>query len=172
MSMTAEDQLICYARGTPYLSYFDIKNDFKQTKINLNAAAGDATGGFEEHVSFAVMDMVPYQDKYLAVATDTSRNIVLDLQTGRVVRNLYGHQNDGFSQPKLAWSANGQYIIGNTQDESCLCVWDIASSKLIHRLAGHGSPIRDLYSSPNSDTMVTTSFDKTTKLWFAPNDMQ
>lgn len=27
--------------------------------------------------------------------------------TDRIVRNLYGHKNDGFSNPKVAWSSNG-----------------------------------------------------------------
>lgn len=165
----SNDKLICYARGTPYLSYFDLDEDFNQTKINLNKASDSATGGFEDHVSFAVMDMVCRDNKYLACATDTSRNIILELSTGKQIRNLYGHQNDLYSQPKIAWSANGQYIYGNTQEESCVCVWDIASSQIVERLqGGHAHPIRALYSSPTSDTLVTTSFDKKTKLWFAP----
>lgn len=76
--------------------------------------------------------------------------------------------NDSFSQPKVAWSYNGQYVFGNTQDESCVCVWDVASSTIVKRLEGHSQPIRALYSSPRSDTLVTTSFDKLTKIWLTP----
>lgn len=79
-----------------------------------------------------------------------------------------GHMNNDFSQPKIGWSYNGQYLFGNTQDESCLCVWDIASSSIVKRLDDHTNPIRALYSSPRSDTLVTTSFDKTTKIWMTP----
>lgn len=81
--------LSCYARDTPYLSCFDIDKDFEQTKMNLNG--GSANGGFEDHVSFAVMDIQASPDgKYLALATDTSRNIILDIGSGKQVRNLYG----------------------------------------------------------------------------------
>ena len=166
------DYLICYARGTPYLSYFD--RSFVHTKINLNEAGGtsSATGGFSDHVSFTVMDMKldPKRQKYLALATDTSRNIIMDVKTGRQIRNLYGHSNDGFSQPKIAWSANGQYVLGNTQDEACICVWDVASSNLVGRLSHrHTSPVRDMKVGLYG-TLVTTSFDKSTRLWFPPQE--
>lgn len=159
--------LVCYARGTPFLSYFDVTKNFERTKYNLNQGPGNA--GFSDHVSFCVMDMSPFGD-YLALATDTSRNIIIEFDTGKQIRNLYGHQNDGFSQPKIAWSMNGQYLYGNTQDESTLVVWDIASATIVERLGGHSNNIRDLFSSKSSDTVVTTSFDKKTHIWLPPID--
>jgi WD40 repeat protein len=157
--------LFCYARGSAYLHYFNLNENYKQTKINLNQGAGNA--GFDDHVSFTVMDMAPFGD-YLALATDTSRNIIIDWTTGRQVRNLYGHQNDGFSQPKIAWSKNGQYLYGNSQDGSAVCVWDIASSEIVDRLESHTSTVRDVFSSHSTNTLVTTSFDKKTQIWLAP----
>jgi WD40 repeat protein len=47
------NSLICYARGTPHLSTFDMDNDFAQTKINLNQGAGSSN--YQDHVSFCVM---------------------------------------------------------------------------------------------------------------------
>jgi hypothetical protein len=161
------DHLCCYARGTPHLTYFDLNDNFALQKINLNQGPGNA--GFDEHVSFAVMDMATHGD-YLALATDTSRNIVLDWRTGRPLRNLYGHKNDGYSQPKVEFSRNGQYLYGNDQEESVVCVWDIASSAIVDRLEGHSSCVRDMYSSNFTDTLVTTSFDKKTQFWLAPMD--
>lgn len=159
-----QNTLVCYARDTPFLSYFNLINDFEHTKINLNRGPGSA--GFTDHVSFCVMDMAPYGD-YLALATDTSRNIIIEFATGKHIRNLYGHQNDGFSQPKIAWSKNGSYLYGNTQDDSTLVVWDIASATIVERIGGHDNNIRDLYSSKSSDTLVTTSFDKKTYVWLS-----
>jgi len=157
--------LCCYSRGTSYLSYFHLDDDCNQTKFSLN---GEVTGGFDSHVSFAVMSLSPSpgdDGKYLAAATDTSRNIILEAKSSKQIRNLYGHKNDGFSQPKIGWSKNGKYIYGNTQDENCVCVWDCASSSIVKKLDGHGNTIRDLYSSKLTDTLVTVSFDKTAKVW-------
>jgi WD40 repeat protein len=160
-----QHHLCAYARGTPYLSYFDLEQDYLHTKINLNQGPGN--GVFSDHVSFCVMDMVP-KNKFLALATDINRNIVLDFETGKQVRNLYGHKNDGYSNPKLAWSASGQYLYGNTQEDSHVCVWDIASSQFVNKLGGHTNPVRAMFSSSLTDTLVTTSFDKMTKIWLAP----
>lgn len=169
LSFTADNQLLCYARNTAYIAAFDLGQDMVQTKINLNKAAASTVGGFDEHVSMAVMDLQVSSAAHHAcwlAATDTARNFVLDARVHRIVRNLYGHANDGFSQPKAAWSFNGQYVLGNTQDESVVCVWDVASQQLVEKLPGHAAPIRDLYSSPNSDVVVTTAFDKTTRMWY------
>ena len=162
------NQLCCYARGSPYLLCFDLNDNFSQQKINLNRDTG--TAGFDDHVSFAVMDMSPYEDNYMALATDTSRNIIMDWRNGQHVRNLYGHKNDSYSQPKLAWSKNGQYLYGNTQNESVVCVWDIATSSIVDRLESHSKTIRDMYSSNLTETLVTTSYDKKTQFWLSSTD--
>ena len=160
------DHLCCYARGSPYIHCFDTAKNFEDSKsIHLNK--GSSATFFDDHVSFAIMGMESSADnKYLACATDSSRNMVLDWRSQSVVRNLYGHKNDSYSQPKLGWSFSGSYIYGNTQEENAVCVWDIASSQIVDKLeGGHSNIVRDLYSSSNSDTLVTTSFDKTTRFW-------
>ena len=84
--------------------------------------------------------------------------------TDKIVRNLYGHKNDGFSNPKIAWSKSGQYLYGNSQDSRLIIVWDIASESIVKELDAGGF-VRDMYSSSNSDTLVSVSFDKTAKIW-------
>jgi len=156
--------LCVHVRGTTYLSYFYIEQNFKQKKLTLNTSAFN-----DEHVSFTVLSLVPSPcGKYIAAATDVSRNIILDAKTCRQVRNLYGHVNDGYSTPKIGWSSNGQYLYGNTQNEASICVWDISSSSIVNKLQGHDGQIRDLYSSTLSDTFVTVSYDKTAKIWLLP----
>jgi len=50
-----------------------------------------------------------------------------------------------------------------------VCVWDIASSSIVKRLdvgmGGHSGFVRDIYSSRNTDTVATVSFDKSAKVW-------
>ena len=160
--------LIAYVRDTPYLSYFDMHNNYEFTSRNINAAAAGPTGGFDEHVSFCILDLkLSHNGKYLAAATDASRNIIFDPRTGQQLRNVYGHDNDSYSQPKIGWSSNDQYLLGNTQHAAEIVVWDIATTQIVERLSsGHVQSIRDLWCS-SGDCMVTTSFDKQTKVWFA-----
>ena len=189
-----EDYLICYIRGTPHLTFFDLSKDMKQTRVNLNQPRGDTAGFASDHVSFAILDLRPCpQGNYLAAATDTSRNLILELSSRsggdtvvscRIIRDLYGHVNDGFSQPKVAWSLNGQYLLGNSQDEAVICVWDIASQQLVQRLpmqrpqqhnntagpttrhVAHTSPIRDMCTGHSMNVLVSTAFDRSTRFWF------
>mmetsp|Transcript_34021 Transcript_34021/g.80105 ORF Transcript_34021/g.80105 Transcript_34021/m.80105 type:complete len:433 (+) Transcript_34021:122-1420(+) len=163
-----EDHLCCYARGSPNLICFDLQDNFSQQKFHLNRGPGNAF--FDDHVSFAVMDISPFKSDYLALATDNSRNIIMDWRSSNQVRNLYGHKNDCYSQPKLAWSKSGQYLYGNSQHESVVCVWDIASSSIVEHLEGHSNPVRDLFASKSTETLVTTSFDKKTHFWLASED--
>lgn len=161
--------LCCYVRGTAYLSYFDLRDGYNLSKISLNGGTV-GTGSFDEHVSFAVLALLPSPcGKYIALATDMSRNIIMEVGTEQIVRNLYGHKNDSYSNPKIAWSRNGQYLYGNSQDDNCICVWDIASTSIVNRLdedyGGHRGFVRDICSSSNSDTIASVSFDKTAKVW-------
>mmetsp|Transcript_4959 Transcript_4959/g.6860 ORF Transcript_4959/g.6860 Transcript_4959/m.6860 type:complete len:443 (+) Transcript_4959:45-1373(+) len=158
------NSLCCYVRETSYLTYFDLKEEYKQSKYSLNGkpAIGDR---FDDHVSFSVLSLQPCPTgKYVAAATDAARNIIMEAKTDRIVRNLYGHNNDGFSNPKIAWSSSGQYIYGNSQNENCVCVWDVASASMVKRLEGDAF-VRDIYSSSTTDTVATVSFDKTAKVW-------
>jgi len=157
------DTLCLYERETAYLSYFDLKNNFNMTKHSVN---GSVTGGFDSHVSFAVMDLaLSPNGKYLCAATDNSRNIIIEVETSNIIRDLYGHKNDGFSQPRIAWSSSGKYIYGNTQEDCTICVWDIASTKMVKKLKAHKGQLRDIFSSSKTDTVVTSSYDKTVKVW-------
>lgn len=157
------DSLCLHVRDTSHLAYFDLKEDYAMSAHSLNGAV---TGGFDSHVSFTVMQLsLSPNGKYLCAATDNSRNIIIEVGTSNIVRDLYGHKNDGFSQPRIAWSSSGQYIFGNTQENSDICVWDIASSKMVKRLNGHTGQLRDMFSSKTGDTVVTASYDKTVKVW-------
>eukprot|EP00592_Proboscia_alata_P002304 CAMPEP_0194370130 /NCGR_PEP_ID=MMETSP0174-20130528/18443_1 /TAXON_ID=216777 /ORGANISM="Proboscia alata, Strain PI-D3" /LENGTH=435 /DNA_ID=CAMNT_0039147427 /DNA_START=65 /DNA_END=1372 /DNA_ORIENTATION=+ len=176
MAFLDGDTLVVYVRDTPYLSYFDLRDDMKQTTHSLNVAG--PTGKSDTHVSFAVLQLQPSPcGKFLACATDTSRQIIMEAHTTNQVRNLYGHVNDGFSTPKIGWSSNGQYLLGNTQEDTSVCVWDISSGSIVQRLGGgsgggsgggHSGQIRDVCSSPVSNTFVTASYDKSIKVWLPP----
>lgn len=159
-----DGQSLClYERDTSFLTYFDLSNEYNMTRYSLN---GKTNGGFDDFVSFAVMQLsLSPNGKYLCAATDTSRNIIIEIESDNILRDLYGHKNDSFSNPKVAWSSSGQYIFGNTQEDSSICVWDVASSKIVKKLSHHSGQIRDIFSSKTSDTLATASYDKSCTIW-------
>lgn len=163
------ESLCLFERGTSYLSYFDLTKKCQRTKYSLN---GPETVSFDDHVSFAVMHLaLSPNGKYLCAATDTSRNIIIEVQSSNILRNLYGVKNDGFSLPRIAWSQNGKYVFGNSQGNTSVLVWDVGSGSIVKRLdkgcGGHSGHIRDLCSSQISHTLVTVSYDMTVKVWLS-----
>lgn len=82
---------------------------------------------------------------------------------------LSGHKNDGFSNPKIAWSKSGMYLFGNSQEDTDIYVWEIAGSSIVKKLdKAHTGQVRDLYASAVDDTLVSISYDKTVKIWTVP----
>jgi hypothetical protein len=164
--------LLAYIRGTAHLTTIDTSNnDYDITKINLNVNTRNAvTGGFDDHVSFAILDMkISPNGKFLAAATDTSRHIIMDLTNHNVqIRNLYGHKADIYSSPVLAWSANSLYLYSNNQDASEYVVYEISSASIVSTISEHHvRPIKSMWSSRNSNMLVTNSFDRNTVVWIA-----
>jgi hypothetical protein len=173
------------------------------TVLHLN------TSIYDTHVSFAVLDIKMSHDyKYIAVACDnhchlivennctldvhqtgtvrnttTNNNNTPSIQKANIIRKLYGHVADSYSRPIVAWSCNNQYVYCNTQNDTKLCIYSIASGKLLedhdnsdHRDRGseqqqqqlsqpHVRPIKYLCSHPYQNILVTTSFDRKTIVW-------
>jgi len=176
LCFASDTVLLAHARGTAVLTQFDLTDDEGAvTEINLNTNhANEAlpNGGFADHVSFTVLDLqISPCGQFLALATDCHRHMVLDLHRAGApqVRNLYGHQADGFSSPVIAWSANSQYLYGSDQHQAVVWVYDVAASKIVSQLQrAHTRPVKALFSSPRTNTLVTTSFDRETVVWLAP----
>lgn len=130
----------------------------ERREINMNAL-GDT------HISFTPMDLsVSPNGRYLLVSTDKDRLIMYSLETGNVIRTLYGANNDGYSNPKHCWHPTGLYIYSTSQNFS-IVVWETATQKVVAELKGHTSNIRDLFYSPETSTLMSCGFDKTVHVW-------
>ena len=156
-------------------------------RLHLNASLHDT------HVSFAVLDMKISPDHlYLALACDNHCHLIIannhhhcygeeegtslssrrPTQQARIVRKLYGHVADAYSRPMVAWSCDNQYIYSNTQNDTKLCIYSLASGRLLEDdldqesiKQPHERPIKDLCSHPYQNLLVTTSFDRQTIVW-------
>ena len=105
-----------------------------------------------------------------------------------------GHAADGFSKPRVGWDVSGQYVYSNSQGEGlhAVCVWCIASQRLVARLGvrggscagnragssgggalevaggAHTGPVRDVHCHPTERLLVTASYDHSVKVWRPP----
>jgi len=149
--------LIVGLREDNYLNFIDLAT-YQNTRINMNLNGDD-------HVSFTAMDLsCSPSGNHLLVATDRNFHILFRCGTATQVRRFYGAMNDGFSHPKVCWDPSGKFIYSTSQDNQ-IYVWDTITQKIVAKLAGHKSVLRDMKFHPTKHLLGTCSFDKTIKFW-------
>jgi WD40 repeat protein len=161
-----EESVCVYSvRGDHRLHVFCLSTLRELRTINLNQL-GDA------HVSFTALDIKVRPGGRLAlVATDTNRVMLVDLSPGagekgqgKVMANFYGATNGGHGTPRAGFSGCGAFVYCTSEDRT-VCVWELATQRLVHKLTGHSHTVRDLSLHPTLPLVATTSFDKSVKLW-------
>eukprot|EP00038_Savillea_parva_P031309 m.84906 g.84906 ORF g.84906 m.84906 type:complete len:412 (+) comp9611_c0_seq3:67-1302(+) len=130
----------------------------KTRAINMNANG-------DNWVSFTAMDVsFSPSGQFILVSTDKERLILYSRKSGLQVRNFYGAMNDEYSNPRHCWHPSGQYIYATSQLHDVL-VWELHSSKVVAKMTDHTQPIKDIYYHPGNKMLVSTSFDRSIKLW-------
>lgn len=79
---------------------------------------------------------------------------------------------DKILAPSVAFAPDGHIFVVTYGKEDVAEVWDIRSEKLIASLKGHTGWIATAEISPDGRHVVTTSFDKTARLWDAVSGKQ
>jgi WD40 repeat protein len=89
--------------------------------------------------------------------------VVRDLDSGKVVRTLLGHEAPITS---LAFSADGAKLISGSEDKTAR-VWDLADEKFAEaaRFGGHAGPVRGVALNSDATQALTGADDNTFKLW-------
>jgi len=155
--------LVMAPRGHPALKYVDLGAPSTPWEVSLNASAWDT------HVSFNVLHLEASPDgRYLLAATDKDRHIIYPVGQHIHARELFGHAADAYAKPRVCWDSSGGYVLSNSQNDSGVFVWCLASQRVVHRLEGHKGIIRDLSHHPSRRLLATASYDHTVKVWGGP----
>jgi eukaryotic-like serine/threonine-protein kinase len=97
----------------------------------------------------------------LATADNTSTITIWDSRTGRVQRQLRGHNR---LVSYLAFSPDGKKLASASWD-STVVVWDLATGRPTTRLHGHMRSVLCVAFSPDDRRLATSSEDQTVRLW-------
>ncbi|KAL7062898.1 hypothetical protein AAHC03_01616 [Spirometra sp. Aus1] len=120
----------------------------------------------QEGHSKAVYDIAFHPDGSLALTAGLdSFGRLWDLRTGRCIMFLEGHLEEMLG---VDIAANG-YHAATCSADNCVRIWDLRQQQTIYVIPAHTSVISSVKFEPNNHNyLVTSSFDKTAKLWGHP----
>ncbi len=84
-----------------------------------------------------------------------------DMQTGKVVKTLRGHEDTTYA---IDFSTDGKYLVSGSYDKS-IVIWDVAAGKQVKTLRGHNDAVYDVKFSPDGTLVASASGDETVKIW-------
>ncbi|VDL90403.1 unnamed protein product [Schistocephalus solidus] len=114
----------------------------------------------QEGHSKAVYDIAFHPDGSLALTAGLdSFGRLWDLRTGRCIMFLEGHLEEMLG---VDIAANGYHAATSSAD-NCVRIWDLRQQQTIYVIPAHTSVITNKHNY-----LVTSSFDKTAKLWGHP----
>jgi COMPASS component SWD3 len=106
-----EFSVLVSVRDSHLLYLLDLTT-YERTDINLNP-------NLDDWVSFTAMDLsLSPNKKWVLVATDKNKLLIYKLGGSDQVRQFYGVDNDGFSNPRCLWHPTGYYVYCTGQDNA------------------------------------------------------
>ena len=96
----------------------------------------------------------------LASGSKDNKVIVWDTETGHAEHRLSGHE--GWVR-SVAFGNNGMLASGS--EDKTIRIWNSRDGSLIDTLKGHKDWVASVAFSPDGETLATSSYDKTVKVW-------
>lgn len=140
------DQKLMAVTDDKFLYFFNIDSG-KETKIS------------EPTIIYA-MNFSP-DEKTLATAGEDATLKLWDLETGREILTLKGH--DG-SLTTTAFGPDGKSLVTASYDKT-IKLWNLETGKEIRTLVGHTDIINSAVFSSDGKYILTASEDKTARIW-------
>lgn len=134
------------------VSVWDL-NDLHQPKIY----------DYNDVKSYSAVDDIAFSPngKQIAAATKNTTPRVWDIETGKLLFELRGHQKPVYS---IAYSKDGSKIF-TSGDDAMIMIWDAKSGKQINKIFGHDEKVHSTAFSPDGNYFVTASNDRTIRKW-------
>ena len=120
---------------------------------------------FDDVPAYSAIDDIVFSPdgKLIAAAAKNGTPRVWELETGKLLFELRGHQQPVFA---IGFSLDSEFIYTGSADATVMR-WDAASGKLIKKFYGHDNKINSISFHPDGNRFITASSDHTLRLWDA-----
>ncbi|TMW58948.1 hypothetical protein Poli38472_007093 [Pythium oligandrum] len=95
----------------------------------------------------------------------SSRNLTLQSLEHKPIQRFKGHQNTAKNVVRAAFGPREAFVLGGSED-GCVYVWDVATGKLLEKLAGHQGVTYNAKWHERQALMASSSHDGTVKTWW------
>lgn len=112
-------------------------------------------GSFIEHSAFSP------DSRYLATASNNGKARVWNLEDGKPVSSLIGHEGSIYD---ISFSPDGRHILTSSEDKTAR-IWEAATGETVTVLRGHTSGASNARFSSDGATVLTAGYDGTARLW-------
>ncbi|KAJ0397456.1 hypothetical protein P43SY_006555 [Pythium insidiosum] len=123
----------------------------------------DGSGGVSVPSSLAHSSSV--SSSALFGSSGSSRNLASQTQEHKPIQRFKGHQNTAKNIVRVAFGPREAFVLGGSED-GCVYVWDVATGKLLERLAGHQGVTYNAKWHERQALMASSSHDGTVKTWW------
>ena len=87
-----------------------------------------------------------------------------DVRAARPLRAFKGHQNTSKSFVRARFGPGRDLVVSGSED-GCVCLWDLTSAEMVHRLRGHTDVAYDAAWSASAELLASCSHDGTVRTW-------
>jgi WD40 repeat protein/uncharacterized caspase-like protein len=142
--------------------------DYKQTILDVwNLVKGEKTKTFKlPHWIFSIA--FHPDGKTLAAGTRDHAGIIIDAESGKILREFRRHSDTVFA---VAFSADGKRLATGSADLT-IKIHDLTTSSLLATLNGSQQDVKSVSFSPDGKVLASTGLDRTIRLWDADSGRQ
>lgn len=158
-------------------SHFDALNAIAYSPDGSKVVTGADDGKikvWDANSGFAIITFTQHQAGVTALKFSKRGNVLFSASLDGSVRawDLLRYRNfrtftaaSRLQFTSLAVDPSGELVCAGSMNEFDIHVWNVQTSQLVDRLAGHEGPVSTLDFSSDGSTLVSASWDYTMRLW-------
>lgn len=118
-----------------------------------------------EDASVFMIDLLPNGAQFVSGSSDAIIRL-WDIESGEILREYIGHE---VAVNGVHVSADGKLMVSASGDwggaDRTVRLWDVESGELLQTFEGHGHIVNYARLAPNSDFIISTSWDDSVRMW-------